>query len=365
MEAHSYSGGLRHTPFTDGVTRPNWVPSADEVGWRDDFEIHCEDAVVEFHQRNSNGETISWLAIYRRSTDAQFGDRSNHAGVGVWFRGMRILDSRSLLLALDQFVLALAKNPDPEALRSDVESFTSDRFLASYLLRADALPRDWVGAPASAATLVDSEYFFVTAPRLEIAVDTVAAAVTRLSLGWASESRAPRTVILVTSKPVPPTERKFKELDPPGAFIADLLEHLPKAFDEERRSLRDLENSLSHRKTEWERERQIQQERWDSERQQMQTLEGQPATLEGIAIRLNGISRQLTDIRGLIRDVKDVPKISDRQPYSATRYVPRRAKVVKGPSESEYTGSGFWLVCVISFSIFLMVGVIIYAVFRR
>lgn len=318
LEAHSYSGGLRYTPL--GVdTRPDWAPPPETVGWRDDFELDVDDTVVEFHQRSFNNEVITWLAVYRRSIDAKLGDRQNHAGIGVWLRGMRIADGKLLLLALQELASLLSKNPDPQMLSDSAIKF--GRFLKSYIVPGDALPKTWSGAPAASTTLVDTNYRLVSAPLFKPVAGIVGEEVTRLSIGWMGLPKFPRTVFLITARKAAPSERKFEGLKESGQLLADILEQLPAAFEGERRLLRQTEAEIRSSMVEWETERDRQQSQLDVERDRLYSFDGQPASLEGIAARLNLIFKQVSDLRAVSR-----PVVESRPPerQKASNFYPTR-----------------------------------------
>ena len=314
VEAHSYAGGLRHTPFTDGNTRPVWVPDADTVGWHDEFGLGPDDTVIEFSQRDHNGEKVTWIAVYERSIDTRFGDRSNHAGIGVWLLNARIADASTLLISLKRLSGALAANPEPELLADKVAEFTNKGFLNSYLVAADELPRDWSGAPASASALTDTTLAVSVAPEFELALAPVAEAVTRLSLDWNSEKTTPRTLILVTSNPATDVEGGFTKLPPAGSLLADIVERIPQAFKSSSEEVRRVEMASAKALANWETERQALQDKLHEERQKAERLDGAPVSLEGIARRLNAISRQSADIKSAIEKLDVAKRVENVSP---------------------------------------------------
>ena len=370
IESHSYSGGLRYTAFDDGP-RPAWVPPADSVGWRDDFVIDGDDAVIEYNQRSHDGAAVGWIAVYRRSTDAQLGDRSNHAGFGVWLRGQRIADARSLLLALHQYTTALARNPDPLALADDIAKFASDRFLGAYLLAADSLPRDWSGAPASASSLalVDTQYDIVHAPSFAEAVDRAADRITWLSLGWKTLA-APRTIILATARPPVSLEREMKELDPPGGVLAEVIQRLPDAFAEERRIIGESTADLASKMAAWEERKAADLQQIASERREARTLDGLPPTLEGIAVRLNDLSRQLADVHTTVKPIvtraagESAARVSVQPAQQADIALPvQKARPTPQTSHRDDRSLPSWLIALIIILVAGLIGAICYLIY--
>lgn len=350
VEAHSYSGGLRQTPFVDGG-RPSWAPPPDSVGWRDDFEFSDQDTVVEFHQRQFEGSNVSWLACYYRSTDTRLGDRRNHAGVGIWLKDKRIGDARALLSALSQLSIALAQNPDPSLLISDVSKFASSRFLGSYVLPAGAFPDDWSGAPSSSEALVDTAYKITRGQDLNSATERVGEEITKLSLSWLRQSLTPRTVILITPNAAKPSERDFVELEPAGSFLADLLEKWPDAFAKQRDELRSSELDFAKSLAAWKEEKRIQQEIWDKEKREQEMLDGKPATLEGIAARLNQVSKQ---IEGVSNSLSRSSQSTYKSIYEPIRSEPRRPTQPYRAESNENSGRIFWIVVSVAITAILV-----------
>lgn len=311
VEAHSYAGGLRHTPFSRNGRRPDWVPPADSVGWRDEFELDSNDTVIEFSQRKHNDDEVTWLAVYKRSIDARFGDRNNHAGIGVWLSRVRIADARALLVSLDRFAGALASNPDPSLLTDKIAEFASERFLQSYLVLADQLPRDWRGVTAAGSALVDTSLFAVVAPNFDAALPSIVETITRWSLGWDNSGATPRALVRVTNDPTALSRPGFAQLPPSGTFLADIIERIPHSFEAAREAVRAAEAKCSNDTARLEGEVRTLKERWDQERRDSELLDGLPVTMEGIAKRLNTIARQNSELRAQISSLSR-PKQPER-----------------------------------------------------
>ena len=361
LEAHSYSGGLRHTAYLAGALRPDWAPPADSVGWRDDFDLDVDDLVVEYHQRAGPAGPVGWLAVYHRSVDARFGDRRNHAGMGAWLHDQRLADPIAVLVALEQLSRALAKNPDPEALAGDVAAFSADPYLPRYLIAADRLPHDWAGVPASASKLVDTTFLIAAASRFDAVVGRVAEEVARCSLDWTGRRITPRTVILITPKAAPPSDRSFVSLGPAGTLLADILERLPVAYDDERRALRTEQASLSQAQAAWEAERHAQNESWEREKSEWQMLDRQPSSLEGIASRLNEVSRQLRSLETALRTptLQSRPMPATTSQLDTPRVLPRRyreAVQVKDDPLGEWP----WAILLVPIVVMIVLGIAIW-----
>jgi hypothetical protein len=138
LEAHHYDGGLRTVPLGRGGARPDWAPHAERVGFRDEFVLTDRDQAIEFYRVRHQGRKLTWLAVYRRSVDRSYGDRRNHAGVGVWLIDQMVVEPRKLLKGLSVMAEAVSQN-GPLDLESDAAHFLSG-FLPKYLLAMDSVP---------------------------------------------------------------------------------------------------------------------------------------------------------------------------------------------------------------------------------
>lgn len=363
VEAHSYAGGLRHTPFVKGARRPDWAPPADSVGWRDEFDLTPRDAVVEFSQRAHNGSTVTWIAVYRRSVDAHFGDRNNHAGVGVWLADARVADARALLSSLDVFATALGADPDPLLIADRVAEFaSSSRFLHSYLVPAAELPSDWIGAPAAGSALADTTMALVVTPDFEAALPSVAEAVTRRSLAWDSAEITPRTLIRVTSDPAALNESGFASLPAAGTFLADVLERVPIAFADYRKAAAVAEARFAEERRGLQDEIAALKQQWESERRQAEMLDGQPATLESVARQLNLLARQHAGLQSEVRNLAAQRRTEQHEPARASLRVTPRPPVRIYESYQEeptsWVGWALWGLLVVLLAV--AVGLIVY-----
>jgi hypothetical protein len=101
IEAHYYSGGLRHQHFPLEDARPVWAPPPGLVGFTDEFQLDGDALAVEWCRSNVGGERTAWIAIYGQAVDAEYGDRKNHAGFGIWIRGHNEFDAEAILKSLD------------------------------------------------------------------------------------------------------------------------------------------------------------------------------------------------------------------------------------------------------------------------
>jgi regulator of replication initiation timing len=140
LEAHYYSGGLRHRPYTLADGRPEWAPAPDTVGFNDEFRLERGTAAVELRRIEHDGQRLTWLAVYYPSVDSKLGARSNHAGVGVWLNELTIIEGRNLIHGLDLLSSKLAQSVDPDALESHARDFLSKKFMGAYVAPLDDYP---------------------------------------------------------------------------------------------------------------------------------------------------------------------------------------------------------------------------------
>lgn len=132
LEAHFYSGGLRHATFPKD-RRAEWAPPSDSVGFRDDVEMATEDRVVEVRRFDTPSGRLSWIAVYFRSIDAKHGDRRNHAGIGAWFLNSIPYEISELLKGLELLAKSISEDQDVARVRNDALRFQSE-FLPKYAL---------------------------------------------------------------------------------------------------------------------------------------------------------------------------------------------------------------------------------------
>jgi len=128
-EAHFYDGGLRNKVVAQSTERPNWAPQYDWVGFRDEVRLQNGDYAVEIVKFAKGDASVSWIAIYTHAPDAKYGDRNNHAGVGVWLRD-HFPHKPGLLLDGIRTLLDKLKNGSDEEFAT-----ASKKLLKGYLSR--------------------------------------------------------------------------------------------------------------------------------------------------------------------------------------------------------------------------------------
>lgn len=103
LEAHYYDGGLRTIPLGIEGVRPHWAPGIDFVGFRNEFDLRHNDIVVEISRFRFENADVDWIGVFKNAPDKVYGDRKNHAGVGLWLKDCVALYPKAILATLVAF----------------------------------------------------------------------------------------------------------------------------------------------------------------------------------------------------------------------------------------------------------------------
>jgi hypothetical protein len=229
LEAHYFSGGLRVSPLAVRGQRPDWAPAQPDrlVGLRSEFALAAGDRVVEFARLAPARRPLTWVAVYRRSIDREFGDRSNHAGVGLWLLEHDVREPYLLLDGLDQLAQKVA-DAGPSAVDGLAISFSAPDFLPRYVQRSVVLPAPLGGVPFPEQPVAEPALFQAGG---EGALRAAADHLSRMSLlppGNIGSSRA--LILLRPSEAVAPIRSDVTIIK--ETLRADLMEQLPLALME-------------------------------------------------------------------------------------------------------------------------------------
>ena len=293
LEAHYYSGGLRHFAYPENTERPSWAPPADSVGFQNEFDLGEGDAAVEIRRYRIADERITWLGIYRRSLDDKLGDRSNHAGLGLWMRNCFPTDVHNLLYGLDSLSAHMAKTFDPNALKDPIAKFAGASFLPSYLRSLDDYP-DLDGIPFASESIVDTQRYFA---HCENGVGECRALsdfiLTKLLFGSGTQSTARALFLTSKSKTEPTAGARIESISQSfdaGAQLANaipiIIEKVGKRFHESEKDISELCADLAHVRSDNEKLR--------SEHTKYAKLIDDP--LVAVMDRLDGLSSQVDRI---------------------------------------------------------------------
>ena len=241
LEAHHYQGGLRITPL--GVAaRPDWAPAGDRVGFRDEFPLGEGEWAVEFYRLLHGGRRVTWIGLFKRSVDLNFGDRRNHAGVGLWLADHHLIEAETLLKALATFAGPIESEIGSAGYATQAERFVAD-YLPGYLIPSAQLPealQGWASiAPEQALTQT------YTASSAERPFGEAAAQVSAASFLAGPSPAHSRAVILVTAAPdAPAQELRLKPERARADVLPAILRKLPAAVDQMHGRVAELEREI-------------------------------------------------------------------------------------------------------------------------
>jgi hypothetical protein len=359
LEGHHYAGGLHIKPFGVGKERPSWAPAPPDqyVGFRDEFTLVVGDAVVEFARFNYQGKRITWLAVYYRSVDEVFGDRGNHAGVGVWLNDALITNAGLLLEGLSQLSAELAKK-GPDAIETEATVFSS-QFVPHYLDLSARLPDKLSGWNFSPSNICQTAVFYADSPSSAENWASAAEQVYRASLLSAADPALCRALMLIPAQGSGSGDRNLSKMAPLiKASFVEVTKFLPRAIDEltlHNDSLRSMAEGLQEQLTAAQRDAEKLAAELENERYEKSTLaeqvthlsdqlsgDGTARWLSSIDARLvaldsavRGYSGDIGELSRAVRTATSVPRAAPPQP--ATRADPYDKPVA--PQTRRY---GFW-----------------------
>jgi hypothetical protein len=226
IEAHYYEGGLRVTPVAV-ASRPEWVPTADLVGFRGEFPIGPDEPVVEFARYAVQNRHVTWIGVFHKSVDRVFGDRHNNAGIGIWLAEGIVVAPRLLLEGLRQFSRALARG-EVEAALDHAAKFAGEEYLPKYLSDARSFPPAFGGWGYSASAMPETALFLARGKDADEAWIRAADQLLRMSVLPDPVGNRARTLILVTTAALADERASMLNLVKPDP-VAELLSRLPEA----------------------------------------------------------------------------------------------------------------------------------------
>ena len=242
LEAHHYDGGLRITPL--GVaTRPGWAPDGERVGFRDEFPLGDGEWAVEFYRLLHQGRRVTWIGLFKRSVDRSFGDRRNHAGVGLWLADQHLIEAENLLKALATFAGPIESEVRTSGYAAQAERFVAD-YLPGYLLPSAQLPEALQGWSCSSPEQALTQTY--TASSAERPFGEAAAQVTAASFLAGPSPAHSRAVILVTAAPdTPAQELRLKPERARADVLPAVLRKLPAGVEQVHGRVAELEREIA------------------------------------------------------------------------------------------------------------------------
>lgn len=253
LEAHYYSGGLRHRAFSVSGDRPPWAPAPDSVGFNDEFPLDRGTAAVELRRLEHEERFLTWLGVYHRSIDTKLGDRGNHAGFGLWLNGLTIVDTRNAMHGLDVLSKKLAESVDPDALEKSARDFMSDKFVPSYVAPLSDFS-GFGGLAFAKGKLARTDYWFLPARSQLGDCPALASHVTESLFTGANAEGASRELICVTPlKTAPGDRRDFRSISEDEDALPKLLRAIPTVTSTLAERMRCAEEETSRLRSEREK----------------------------------------------------------------------------------------------------------------
>jgi hypothetical protein len=250
LEAHYYSGGLRHRAYSPSKERPDWAPAADSVGFNDEFPLERGVAAIEVRRTDHEGQRLTWLAVYYPSVDDKLGARSNHAGVGVWLKELTIIDARNLIHGLDLLSSKLAGTVDADALETSAQDFLSNKFLGAYVAPLDDYP-GFAGLKFGRTKLAETKLSYLKTASEPGDCPALGDYVAALLFGAAANTHGSRELIYVSLHEPPSADRAiFHEVDEDEDSLANFIRAWPEVTKELVESRKHAEQRLVALETE-------------------------------------------------------------------------------------------------------------------
>lgn len=225
VEAHYYSGGLRERLLGTQGGRPDWIPPAKYVGFKNELALANGDHVVEFARFLVDSRKVTWVGTFKRAVDAVYGDRQNHSGVGVWLLGHDVVHAQALLTSLRVFA---DTDPQDPSLDADAERFLGE-YLSGYLQPSPDHPAALSGWPFAASRFTETAIYMASDEDDAAAWGMAADQVLRATLLPPPSPAHSRALILVRPGKAEP-EQGWSPLER-GTLVGELARALPRAFE--------------------------------------------------------------------------------------------------------------------------------------
>ncbi|HZG45233.1 MAG TPA: hypothetical protein VEZ41_03060 [Allosphingosinicella sp.] len=223
LEQHYYEGGLKVRVLGTDPSRPSWVPPSEWVGFRNEVPLRVGDYVVEFVRFRHGENVITWVGLFHPSIDVKYGDRQNHAGIGVWLLDRDVLHGGALLQSLRSFGGNEGAGASENA--AAIDRFVSE-FLETLVISRLDLPHPLGGWPPARGEIIDTALFEAAAPDEEAAWALAAQQLLRLTILADNVAAQARAIVLI-----PHGGGGTRGLQPIGKNLAvDIVRALPGAF---------------------------------------------------------------------------------------------------------------------------------------
>ncbi|MEO1044503.1 MAG: hypothetical protein AAFX04_03585 [Pseudomonadota bacterium] len=225
LEYHYYDGGLKGQVLPN-IARPDWAPPIDAVGLPQKYRLSGEDSCVEFIRFEMPAGRVTWMGLHIGGIDAQFGDRENYEGIGVWLLNQSITAPDYVYLALKEFFPPLEKRnfTGAAALADDLLHGA----LPSYCIAASRLPKPLAGLPLAKSSLTKDVVYHLDTGH-ERFQSKLCAFLLQAQFISRKDMSAPRLLIMLSDGATASRHdyRKMETVD----FTRSLLKTLPGAFE--------------------------------------------------------------------------------------------------------------------------------------
>lgn len=242
MEAHYYDGGLRTRPLAVDK-RPGWAPADDSVGFRNEFPLNAGDRVVEFCRWSRRNERGTWVGVFVPSVDSQFGNRQNHAGVGLWMRDRHLIYPSDLLDVLFQFADLVAVKGDLSVVDQNAAGFMTERYAGTCTVPAENFPLQFGGWAPLDPVKSGTAYYLAESSDPEERRELACEQLVRMGFLQSRAENIARGLILVTAD----GRREFPRGEPERVernVIEPILEMIPRIAAESTAQIHQLSADL-------------------------------------------------------------------------------------------------------------------------
>lgn len=342
LEAHYYAGGLRHRFYAQSSDRPTWAGAADSVGFTDEFPLTQNTAAVELKRIEKGNQRLTWLAVYHPSVDSRLGDRSNHAGVGVWLNELTVIDPRSLVHGLDLLSQRLAESVDADALETNALEF-----LVSYLpkyVRPLSEFEQFEALPFAGGKLARTSFAFLSSSTSLGDCAVLGDHILSTLFVTAPPAGASRELICISPLDQPPADGpSFRVIADDEDYSSQLLKKFPAATDQLRA---ELERSETEKQQISAEAAQLKERLDELSGMEVRIKEFEADPLSTVLSAVRDLDRKMSSLSGRVESPRPAAPVRSRSPVS-TRDTPA--------AEPEYEYNWFFIGFLASLVVLLLV----------
>jgi hypothetical protein len=231
--------------------RPDWIPPAKYVGFKNELALANGDYVIEFARFLIDSRKVTWIGTFKRAVDAVYGDRQNHSGAGVWLLDHDLVHAQALLASLRVFA---DTDPQDTSLDADADLFLSD-FLPGYLQPSPDHPPAIQGWPFATSRFTETAIYMASDEDEAVAWEMAADQLLRATLLPPPSPAHSRALVLVRPGKAE-LEQGWSRVER-GTLVGDLTRALPRIFesaqDQVRAAMAEVEAAIEsgrHREAE-------------------------------------------------------------------------------------------------------------------